>query len=299
MVTTAPGSTVATRSWWLMPQRAQWLAVQRIAVAAYAVVFLTVRFGHIVRVRSFDDARFDPVGVVAVAVDRPVAPWVVVVVPAVTIAAASGMLVGWRYRVTAPLAGLGALWSLSYLHSWGVVLHTDNLLTFHLLVLAVLPAADAWSLDARRDPVERPPSAVYRWGLLALGLVSALTYVVAAWAKIRNGGLGWLDGDVLRSHVASDNLRKDLLGDPTSPVVGALVERSWIWAPMALGALALELAAPLAVVVRRLAIPIAVAAWCFHVAVLGIMAILFPYQLLGIAPLPWILATRDTDEYAE
>ncbi|MEM9609146.1 MAG: HTTM domain-containing protein [Actinomycetota bacterium] len=299
MVTTTSRPTQRIGFWWNAPQRPTFLAVQRIAVAAYAVVFLGVRFGHIIRVRDFDDARFDPVGVVGAVVDRPVAGWLVVLAPTVAIVASLGVLLGWRYRLTAPLAALAVLWSLTYLHSWGVVLHTDNLLTLHLLVLAVLPAADALSLDVRRERVRRPPSPVYRWGLVALGLVTALTYVVAAWAKIRNGGLGWLDGDVLRSHVASDNLRKDLLGDPTSPIAGTLVGWSWLWAPMALGALVLELAAPLAVVVRRFALPVAIAAWTFHLAVLGIMAILFPYQLLGIALLPWVLAAREIESRPE
>lgn len=279
--------------WWSVPARPELLAIQRIAVGLYAVVFLLVRFPHITRVRDFADERFDPVGVVALLVDRPLPGWVVLAVPAVAVVAAVGVLLGWRYRLTAPVAALSVLWSLSYLHSWGVVLHTDNLLTLHLLVLAVLPAADGWSLDARRSPLSWDPAPVYRWGLVLLGTVTALTYVVAAWAKIRNGGLDWLDGEVLRSHVASDNLRKDLLGDPTSPIAGPLVGQAAIWAPMALGALLLELAAPLAVVVRRFALPLAVAAWCFHVAVLGIMAILFPYQLLGIALLPWVLAVRE------
>lgn len=285
--------------WWFRPARAELLAYQRIATGLFAVGFLAVRFGHITGVRDFDDDRFDPVGVVALLVDRPVPGSIVVGVTALALAAGVAVTLGWRYRVTAPVCAVAVLWSLSYLHSWGVVLHTDNLLTLHLLVLAVVPAADALSLDARRTATSWTPSPTYRWPLVVMGAITALTYVVAGWAKIRNGGLDWLDGDVLRAHVASDNLRKELLGDLVSPLAGPLAGISWIWGPMAAAALLLELGAPLAVIVHRWARWLALAAWCFHLAVLGIMSILFPYQLLGVALLPWVLAAKEleaTDE---
>ncbi|MEO1061114.1 MAG: HTTM domain-containing protein [Actinomycetota bacterium] len=285
----------ATASWWFRPARPELLAYQRIATGLFAVGFLAIRFGHITGVRRFDEDRFDPVGVVAVLIDRPLPGAAVVGVAAVALGSAVAVALGWRYRVTAPICAVAVLWSLSYLHSWGVVLHTDNLLTLHLLVLAVVPAADALSLDARRAERTWTPSGAYRWPLLVMGTVTALAYVVAGWAKIRNGGMAWLDGEVLRAHVASDNLRKELLGDLVSPFAGPLVSISWIWAPMAAGALLIELGAPLAVIVHRWARWIALLAWCFHVAVLGIMSILFPYQLLGVALLPWVLAARELD----
>ena len=285
--------------WWFRPARPELLAYQRIATGLFAVGFLAVRFGHLTGVREFDEERFDPVGVVALLIDDPLPGAIVIAITAVALLAAAAVAAGWHYRVTAPVCALAVLWSLSYLHSWGVVLHTDNLLTLHLCVLAVVPAADALSLDARRTPGRWAPSGSYRWPLVVLGTITALAYVVAGWAKMRNGGLDWLDGGVLRAHVASDNLRKELLGDLVSPLAAPLVGVSWIWGPMALGALVIELGAPLAVLVHRWGRAWVVLAWCFHVAVLGIMSILFPYQLLGVALLPWFLAARELDRSDE
>ncbi|MEM9711774.1 MAG: HTTM domain-containing protein [Actinomycetota bacterium] len=296
MTVATPAATTRSASpWWFRPARPELLAYQRIATGLFAVGYLAIRFTHITGVRHFEADRFDPVGPVALLVDRPVAGSVVVGVTAVALASAVAVTVGWRYRIAAPVCALAVLWSLTYLHSWGVVLHTDNLLTLHLLVLAVVPAADALSLDERRGAGRWTPSPSYRWPLVVLGAITALGYVVAGWAKLRNGGLDWVDGEVLRAHVASDNLRKELLGDLVSPLAGPLVGVSWIWGPMAVGALVLELGAPLAVIVHRWARPLAVVAWTFHLAVLGIMSILFPYQLLGVALLPWVLAAHELE----
>jgi hypothetical protein len=70
---------------------------------------------------------------------------------------------------------------------------------------------------------------------------------------------------------------------------------------MAVAALAVELGAPLALVRPRWGYVWVAAAWGFHVGVLALMAIVFPYQLLGIAFAPllplervpaWIRARR-------
>ena len=48
-----------------------------------------------------------------------------------------------------------------------------------------------------------------------LALITVVTYVLAGIAKLRYGGWGWLDGDVLRNQVATDALQKTLLGAAT------------------------------------------------------------------------------------
>jgi hypothetical protein len=119
-----------------------------------------------------------------------------------------------------------------------------------------------------------------------MALITALTYVVAAWAKIDNGGIEWVTGDVLRNHVAHDNLRKHLLGDVSSPFGGWLTRYGWLFLLMALASMVIELSAPLVLLWRRAALWWIAATWSFHVAVLVLMAVLFPYQLLGVAFLP-------------
>ncbi|MGK3995905.1 hypothetical protein [Sorangium sp. So ce1024] len=109
------------------------------------------------------------------------------------------------------------------------------------------------------------------------------SYFIAGVAKLRNSGLDWALSDILRNYVAYDNVRKIALGDTHSPLGGALVRYGFLFPPLALASLAMELGAPLALFSRRVAVVFCAAAWLFHLGVLLTMAILFPYPLLGIA----------------
>jgi hypothetical protein len=53
-----------------------------------------------------------------------------------------------------------------------------------------------------------------------------------------------------------------------------------------------ELGAPVALLGRRIAAAWAALAWSFHLGVLALMAIAFPYPLLGVAFLPFFRAER-------
>jgi hypothetical protein len=179
---------------------------------------------------------------------------------------------------------------LTYVNCWGHVMHTENLVVLHLLVLAAAPAADVW---AWRGPVGRggsrtggtvpSPAGRYGWPVRLVTLVTVLTYLLAGWAKLRASGWAWADGDVLRNQVAHDNLRKAVLGSPWSPLGGWLVGVGWVWPVLGVGTIVLELGAPAVLVWRRLRVWWAAAAWGFHVGVLAIMAIFFPYPLSGVA----------------
>jgi hypothetical protein len=174
------------------------------------------------------------------------------------------------------------------------VLHTENLMVLQVLILSITASADAFSLDARRG-IRRGPGDEhwsYGWPIRLLMLVTALTYVVSGWAKVDNGGWDWATGDVLRNQIANDNLRKLTLGDFYSPIGGWLVQFGWIFPPMALGSLVIELGAPVALFSDRLGWLWSGSAWLFHVAIAVIMATVFPYQLLGIAFAPFFPVER-------
>ena len=192
---------------------------------------------------------------------------------------------GWRFAVTGPAFAGVLLWVLTYRNSWGMVFHTENLLVVHTLILGLARSADAWSLDARRRPISPRPRA-YGWAIRLLAVVTLATYVLAGVAKLRLSGLSWVGSDLLRNYIAYDNLRKLELGDAYSPIGAALVRHGWLFPPLAAASLALELLAPLALVGPRLARWWVLAAWGFHAGVLAVMAIFFPYPLLGLAFAP-------------
>lgn len=280
---TAPSWAGAVDRRLLAPAPAARLAVLRVLLAGYALAYLLVRLPHLLAVARFDDARFTPVGPLAW-LSGPVTPGVAQAIIAVALTSGVAAVLGWRWQATGPLLAISFLAVTTYVSSWGQIFHTENLPALHLLVLAVSPAADAWSLDARRRALpERSPSGRYGWPVRLVTLVTVLAYVVAGWAKVRNGGLAWVSGDVLRNHIAHDALRKSLVGASHSSLGTALLAHGWVFPPMAAASLVVELGAPLALVRQRLRTVWVVAAWGFHLGVLALMGIGFPYQLSGVA----------------
>jgi len=280
---TAPSWAEAVDRRLLAPAPAVRLAVLRVLVAGYALVYLLVRLPHLLVVARFDDPRFAPIGPLAW-LPGPVTPGVAQAVIAIAVTSAGAAVLGWRWRVTGPVLAVSFLAVTTYASSWGQIFHTENLPALHLLVLAVSPAADAWSLDALRRARSVPaPASRYGWPVRLVSLVTVLAYAVAGWAKVRNGGLAWVSGDVLRNHIAHDALRKSLVGASHSSLGTALLAHGWLFPPMAAASLVVELGAPFAVVRRRLRTVWAVAAWGFHLGVLALMGIGFPYQLSGVA----------------
>jgi hypothetical protein len=202
-----------------------------------------------------------------------------------TLVLAVGFILGWRYRLVGPLFGVCFMATISVRMSWGHVIHSDHLPALHALLLGFVPAADAWSLDARRrgrraDRLEGPQ---YGWPIEVITAITVLTYVLAGVAKLRNGGWDWIVGDVLRNQIAYDNLRKVLLGDVHSPIGARLVAHPWVFAPMAWFSLLVELGAPVVWLGRRVRRAWAVSAWLLHAGILAVMAIGFPYPLTGVA----------------
>jgi hypothetical protein len=190
----------------------------------------------------------------------------------------------WRYRFVAPLYAIALLAVMTYSNSWQHIAHTENLLVLHTGVLAIAPAAAAWSVDRRRDPTRTvASSADFGWPLRLMSIITVATYFLAGWAKLRHGGMDWISGDVLRNLVAHDNLRKIVLGDVHSPIGGWLVAHGWLFPPMALVSCAVEVGAPIALLRGRVRRGWVLAAWLFHVGVLALMAITFFYPLSGVA----------------
>ncbi len=284
-----PGGLVSGGRRWFAPAPARRLALLRVLIGGAGLLYVILRAPHLWAYGSFDERRFDPVGPVGILLDAPLPAWLVTALVLAAIGAGAAFVAGWRFRLSGPAFALLLLWVTSYRNSWGLVLHTENLMVLHVLVLGFVPAADAHSVDARagrrRGPGDRHWS--YGWPIRLLALVAVLTYFVSGWAKVRNGGLDWVTGDVLRNQIANDNLRKLLAGDFYSPLGGWLVGFGWVFPPMALTTMVVELGAPLAMLGRRIGALWSAAAWTFHVGILALMMIVFPYQLLGIAFAPF------------
>ena len=278
--------------WWFAPAPAERLAAVRILIGAFGLAWVGGRLMESYAVAKLGASHFKPTGVVRV-LDAPLPPSVTLAIGIVTCVLLAAFTLGVFYRITAPLAALGLLWALTYRNSFGMIFHTENLLVLHVLALACAPAADAWSFDRfRRGAAPPVPEAGYGWILKLLAAITAATYMMAGIAKLRIAGVAWLDGEQLRNQIAVDNLRKALLGDSIAPLATPFLDHPSGFTMFSVLTIVLELGAPLVLLHARAAKLWALAAWGFHVGVVFLMNIWFPYPLLGLAYLPLLRAER-------
>ena len=266
------------------------LAALRILIGGFALGYLLVRLPMWLAVARLPARDFQPLGVVDLVLTRPLGAGVQLALLIATCGLGVAFVAGLAHRWLAPLFAAGLLWLTTYRSSWGLAFHTENLLVLHVIVLALAPAAAAWSMDARRGG--RGAAEVPAWPVGLMATLTVLTYVLAGIAKLRLGGLDWLAGEALRDQVAVDNARKLLLGSPSSPIAAPFLRHPWLFSALAVATLAVELGAPLALLGGRIAWAWALAAWGFHLGVLALMAIVFPYPLAFLAYAPLFAAER-------
>jgi len=262
---------------------AERLGMLRVLVGGYALVYLIIRAPHLMTFATVDQHYFSPVGVATLA-PRPLLPWVAIALVVLTVVFAACFAFGYRYRVTAPIFAALQLWVLSYSNSFGMILHVDNMLCVQIIVLALAPAADAVSLDARAGRVQTgDEGGRYGWALRLICILCVCAYLLAALAKLKNSGAEFVDDVTLRNYIAYDNVRKLELGSIHSPLGAWLLPYAGFFSAMAWLSLVLEALAPLALLHRRAGAAWAVMIWGFHFGVLLLMAIGFVYQLSFIA----------------
>jgi hypothetical protein len=229
-------------------------------------------------------AQFEPVGL-AYPLSAPLPAALTTALWALCVATGVAFTLGLRFRYSGPAFGILFLWVTSYRNSWGMIFHNDNLTVLHALVLGLCPAsAEALALDARGKPVPADAGR-YGWPIKLLCAAAAASYLLAGVAKMRGAGVSWAGGDVLRNYIAYDAMRKIELGSIHSPLGAWLVRYAWPFPFISALSLALELGAPLSLLHRRLGKLWALGMWGFHLGVLLLMAIVFPYPLtVGLAP---------------
>jgi hypothetical protein len=264
--------------WWFSPVPAQRLRALRILIGGYALVYVAVRLPELYAVAHYGRSHFAPVGVTRL-LDSPLPAGVALAIAIATVGLLTCLVFDVAYRVTAPLAAVALLWTLTYRNSWGMVFHTENLLILHVFVLAFIrPRTQEATVDG--------------WPVKLMAALTVATYLLAGIAKVRIAGTAWLDGDLLRNQIAVDNLRKALLGDSTAPLALLFLEHPSPLLIFSVLTLVLELGSPLALVHRRIGHVWALTAWAFHLGVVLLMNIWFPYPLFGFAFLPLLPAEK-------
>jgi hypothetical protein len=262
------------------PAPARRLASLRVLTGAFCVIHLLVRVRALADFGRLSPERFEPVGVVRVLAE-PLAPSLVWCAWASCVALAIAFTLGYRFRITGPAFAVLLLWVTSYRNSWGMIFHTENLMVLHVAVLSLTPAGAALSRGGAREAAIADHGR-FGWPIRLIWAVTVATYFIAGLAKLRLTGLDWIDGEVLRSHLAHDAIRKIQIGSVHSAFGLWLARYDWPARILSPFTLLLELGAPLALCSRRIAVIWAIGAWSFHVGVLATMAIAFVYPISGV-----------------
>ena len=268
-------------------------AVLRLATGTFSAVHNIRRRPMFRRLHRQDETQFTPVGVVRV-LKKPlpskVADALFDTAQAVNLAATLGI----GHRVTGPLNAALQLWTISYRNSWTMLLHNDNMMTMHQMVLGATRSADALSVDALvRDRTLFPQRFDRAYGAVptALNIATCAVYLISGVAKVRGPlGCAWAKGDVLRGQIAVDGMRKDLFGSAKTEAGSVLYRQKELFTLLATVSLAVELGAPLSLVNRRVGQVFAVGAWGMHVGIRIVMGIKFKYNVSGVPYLPYFPA---------
>lgn len=169
-------------------------------------------------------------------------------------------LTGIAYRITAPLTAFLALYVYGLPQNFGKINHGSSLLVISLFVFAWARAADVWSFDAwyrrwrLKLPPMPPPSGEYRWPIQFVLLLVVTMYGAAGVAKLSAAGWDWALSDSMRLLL----LRHHFTHSPPTNVGVWIADFPRLCQALALGALVLELAAPLALFgkgLRRVVLP--------------------------------------------
>ena len=253
---------------------AERLAAFRVALGVFVLSYLVLRVPVLLQLRDRRAGGFAGVGVLAW-LDEPIDDRSVHRIARRGDRRRRRVHGRWWFRVAGPVFALATLVLTTYRSSWGQLLHFENLMVLHLLIVGFR--------RIRRRVVDRRPSGRSDRGprlLVAATLaciVVVVAYVIAGVAKLRYGGIEWIVGDTLRNHIAYSAARLDLLGGTPSPLARPVVDQAWVLPPMAAASVAIELATPIALLGGWWRNGWVIAAWVMHVGIAALMLVAFPY----------------------
>ncbi len=273
------------RDHWFIKVTPQRLALLRIATGLFSLWYILSRFDMLHKMAKNIES-FEPIGVLSwmrEPLSSEVFWWISVGVILLNI----GYIIGWKFKYTGPAFAVVALLFFTYRNSWSMIYHNRNALILHIVILGLVASADAWSWDARKKPKTgyKLPNAhwQYGWPIQLICAVTVGSYLLSGIAKLA-GDLAWewATGSAMRSQVAVDAIRKEMLGSEAAPLFDFLFEHTWLFLGMGIMTFILELGAPLALVKRKWGMIWATLTWMMHWGIFFIMGISFRYQMTGL-----------------
>ncbi|HWP04502.1 MAG TPA: HTTM domain-containing protein [Polyangiaceae bacterium] len=229
---------------WLREADPRALAVVRLILFGYA--WPGFRFGSKASFAEFEGVSWHPIGIPALLQVPLLSPAGLDIVGVLITFTTGFALLGFGYRLTAPLAAFLKLYASWVVQSSGKVNHGGLLFTLVLFVIAFSHAADAWAVDAflrRRKGFPRPgPSAEYHWPVHFIALLCVTMYGAAGLTKLGVSGPEWALGDGLRLRFLSHHFTHQ----PPTRLGVWLADYPLVCRVLASASLCLEFASPLA-----------------------------------------------------
>jgi predicted DCC family thiol-disulfide oxidoreductase YuxK len=275
-------------NFWFSPLPAARLAILRIVTGCFSLWYLLYRYPMLAKLPENDNTLYDPVGLMYFFSD-PFSKQVFLIILLLTIALNICYILGFKFRFTGPLFAVMLLLFFSYRNSWSMIYHNYIALVLHVMVIGFTAAADAFSLDALKKKTAELTGWQYGWPVKLICMATAITYFISGMAKIL-GDLAWdwVSGNAMRSQVATDTLRKNVMGETTSPMFDWLYAHTWIFLVMGILSMIVELAAPFIIGNKKVSKAWVILALMMHWGIFFIMGIRFYHQMTGIIFLPFL-----------
>lgn len=254
---------------WLFPRIARGrIAALRTILYSFVWVDVLITTSWIARHADVPDALYHPLFLARLLpVPRP-GPLLVPLVQVLLLTASAAAATGRWPRIGGAAAFLLYLQWMFIGMSYGKVDH--DRFAF-LVALAVLPTV------GRARWGDETPDAVAGWAIRSIQLAVVATYLFAAWAKLRFGGPGWVNGATLMRAVLR---RGTVLAEPLKDHPLVLRVSQWF-------IMLFELASPLLLVRGRVGRMFLVAALSFHLVTYATITIIFlPHVMCLLAFLP-------------
>lgn len=293
----------AWRRYWFTPAPLLDLAFARIAIVGFQLWYVArPAYGAAIRARTaLPDALYDPLPLLhlfVLPIDWNLRPGegTLEVVLLVTTVAGALALIGLLTNLALLAFALGCAFLQAFHYSFGDFHHPEAVLIIALGLLALSPAGGVLSVDdlrrrlrrARRAhevpelDLKREESQWAGWPLKLTGWVFVMVYASAAYFKLRNAGLDWVNGYTLRYRIVEDALRWDL------PLGLWVAEHHWLAVLMSWTSLVFEATFVLVMlfpVMRWLYVPLGSA---FHLGIEAVMGASFQGYLAAYTVfVPW------------
>lgn len=263
-------------SWWFRPVGAGRIAVLRVIAYAFVPVDVLVTTAWVAHHGDVPGVLYRPVQLARLLHLPTPTPLVVDVLRTVLLAAAVAGLIAAitgatrLVRVAGVVVAAAYLWWMLVAMSYGKVDH-DRFA--YLVLLAVLPTVGAARLG------DRMPSPAAGWAVRMAQVAAVATYFLAAWAKVRFGGWGWVNGATLSRAVIR---RGTTFSD-------WMLQAPWLLRLVQWGLVIGELLSPVLLFVReRWQVRLVLGLVVFHVVTFAALRIIFLPHLVALAAfLPW------------